>query len=122
MIRKALLVILASVAVAQASAETTGGWDTGNDWLGQVQSDVSSQRLAAFAYLVGMHHIHRNTGLWGECVPTPDGVTYGQIEAVVIKWLEDNPGKRHLDMVGTLHVAKEEVWGSYPLPADKGIC
>ena len=40
--KKALFVILASVAVAQASAYPKGNFSTGNDWLWQAQDDEFS--------------------------------------------------------------------------------
>ena len=121
-IKKVLLVILASVAVAQASAYPKGNFSTGNDWLWQAQSDEFSTRIAARAFLSGMNDLHWYSGLAGECVPTPEGVVYGQVEAVVIKWLEDNPDERHLPMVAVLHTAKKEAWGSSPIPTDAPIC
>ena len=120
--KKALFVILASILASEASANTRGVYSTGNDWLWQIQSDDSGTELNAAAYLSGMNEMHWYSGLAGECVPTPDGVIYGQIQAVVIKWLEDNPDKRHLSMVGTLHIAKKEAWGSTPISPDDPIC
>lgn len=66
--------------------------------------------------------MHWLSGLMGQCVPEPDKVTQGQIEAVVIKWLENNPDKRHQFLPMILHNAKKEAWGTYPLPADQPIC
>ena len=121
-IRKALLVILASVAVAQASAEEKGVLDRGNEWLFRIEAENLVSKAAARAYLLGLDDIHWLTGLAGDCVPAPDGVTQGQIEALVIKWLENNPDQRHQFMPIILHSAKKEAWGSYPLPTDKPIC
>ena len=120
--KKALLVILASAAAAQVSAYPKGNFSTGNDWLWQAQSEEFSTRIAARAFLSGMNDMHWYSGLAGECVPTPEEVIYGQIEAVVIKWLEDNPDERHLPMVAVLHTAKKEAWGSTPITPDDPVC
>ena len=121
-IKKTLWLILACVMASEASANTFGDYSTGNDWLWQIQSDQSGTKLAAAAYLSGMNKMHWYSGLAGECVPTPEEVIYGQVQDVVIKWLEDNPDKRHLDMVGILHIAKKEAWGSTLITPDDPIC
>ena len=121
-IKKVLLVILASAVVAQASAQGVGDYSTGSKWLWQVKSDHETVKIGATAFLLGMNELHWYGGLAGECVPTPDGATYGQVQALVINWLENNPDQRHLHMGIILHKAKREVWGSVSIPKDAPIC
>ena len=120
--KKTLFVILASVMASEASADTLPDISTGNGWLWLAQSDQTSGKIAALTYLQGLSSMHNFSGLAKECAPAPDGVTTGQIQAVVMDYLEDNPDKRHFPMVGIVHEAKKEAWGFFPVPADEPFC
>ena len=74
---------------------------TGNDLLSRCESDDSFERNACLWYVVGAAQGGTIEAIWetGDknryCVP--DNVTFGQLEAIAIKYLREHPEELHLN-------------------------
>ena len=89
------LLFLALIYPAMASAN----WLTGNDLLARCESENSYDLRECIGYLRGVMDAHVALREWEGFMPKyciPEGVTLGQIEAIVVKRLKENPERRHL--------------------------
>ena len=94
---------------------------TGNQWLEQTQSTDSLKSSLAYAYLAGILDTLGLSGLANVCPAIPDGATTTQIRDVLIKYFEDNPEKRHIEMPTTTWSVLVDKYGGFGTD-DDGIC
>lgn len=78
---------------------------TGNDLLRMMRGN-NAEQAAAFGYVVGVSDaLHKIT----LCVP--NGVTVGQVNDVVLLWLDRNPQSRHFSADSMVVAALSPIWG-----------
>jgi hypothetical protein len=83
--------------VGDAARAQTHDMESGNYWLQVCTSRDVSQSTMCLAYLMSVLHFDQVLGwgnVWRPFCPPPE-VTIGQMEAIVIKELRENPAKLH---------------------------
>ena len=98
-----LKVLVCSVALltvaTPAKAEVFESTQTGNGLLGLCRSsDNSREMLACYSYLKGTLDgwlTSENTFRNGPSFCIPEGVTLIQLRDILVRWLDENPERRH---------------------------
>lgn len=113
--KKVVLIALALIAQPAYSL-------TGNEWLEKVNSNDSATQLVGFAYFSGIVDVLvLYSGMGKICANVPSMSTTKQAEAIVLKWFEDNPAKRHYEMPIAIQWALTDAYGHRPVNED-GFC
>jgi hypothetical protein len=84
-----MIFMLSAFATQRASAERS----TGARWLQECQAG----KVTCATYILAVDEFHSVTEPPRYC--TPSGVTIGQMEKVVIKFLQDHPDQLHLPFI-----------------------
>ena len=96
-----VLLFLALIYPAVASASAVTVWEGGNGLLSDCEERATFNEGVCAGYLSGVMDAHQTFKGWGELTqPTyckPDGVTLGQVRAIVVKSLKENPEELHLN-------------------------
>ena len=93
----------------------------GNKWMDDAQSTDDTRPFAAFIYLAGIVDTLKYSGLGNLCPDVPAGVDTRQVQAILIKWFEDNPQNRHFDVSHATFEALGDAYGFVPANAG-GMC
>jgi hypothetical protein len=85
-----------------ASFGVLGSFQTGNELLSKCQESATASGGFGpgycLGYIVAAYDTHKTWGEWGEMkkqICTPEGATQGQLQKVVVKYLEARPEKLH---------------------------
>jgi len=87
--QKAILALLWFV-LTSAYAASIGYFVDGNELKDRLAKKTGSRYQVGLGYVMGVHDA------WNGSFCTPDGVTAGQLDAIVSKYLADNPKLLHL--------------------------
>ena len=107
-----LLAIGASVSLAAT---------TGNELLSHLKEESSGIEYGyATGFIRGIVESYTIFGLSNQCLELPSGVTAGQTNDVVKKFLEDNPKYRHMSAIVLVRVALERSYATKNQASDRG--
>ena len=104
--------VLALATILAITTEASANYYDGNRLLEVCTSNDAGLRGICYGYIIGVHD-------WsGECVTapggwnhdTPTGVTGGQVEKVVMLWLQEHPGDLHQSASYLIARALNNAW------------
>lgn len=98
--------LLLSAATAQA------GMYNGNDLLKFYHEENEMVRGFGMGYMMGVIEVYRSDRKDDLTIPNAALESVTQIEAMVIKFIKDNPDMRHFDGDDLIFFALVEVWGT----------
>ena len=106
-VMRAVLLAAALVALVSASANAQGtdcagvghgpgpGWANGNGLKAYCHGGSPSGQGICIGYAMAVAAIVVGTGVHGNCVCIPPGVSVGQLGAIMVKYLDDHPEGLH---------------------------
>ena len=100
---------VASALLSEPPVVASAELRTGNYWLRMCSMNVPSECLALIEGLHGMHEAKEGPRLY--CAPL--GITFGQMQSVVLKYLQDNPAQLQYESVDLAIVALQR---AFPCP------
>ncbi len=114
--KKTMAFLLASLCMP------THGY-SGNEWLRQAESSNGMRSATAMTYLKGIWEYEMVMGAWGLCSGAPSTAELGQVQKIMIKWLNKNPEKTHKHMIILYPMAVQELYGVTSLiNEESGTC
>jgi hypothetical protein len=99
--KKNILLYLCSLIATSAISGST--FYTGNELYGKGESSNQNDKTFALGYIAGVSDVLVGDDMLKTCVP--ENVTVGQMRDIVIKYLKDNPEKRHFTAHSNVGVA-----------------
>jgi hypothetical protein len=111
MTRSALVLSLAMVIVAPATPSIAEAFYTGNTLYTACTSKDTMTEVDCLGYTSAIADAVISGGmsqLFSACVPA--GVTRGQVQDIVVKWLAANPKVRHDEAAGLVAAALEDAF------------
>ena len=114
--KKAIAFLLASLCMP------THGY-TGNEWLRMAGSSDLTQNAVAMNYLKGIWEYEMVMGAFGLCSGIPTSAELGQVQQIMIKWLNNNPEKTHVHMISLYPTAVQDLYGvTGGISEESGTC
>jgi|14_taG_2_1085336.scaffolds.fasta_scaffold186062_1 hypothetical protein len=98
-----LIICIVALCSLLSSPVLATGYESGNNLLKQCKVDVGLEKVTCLGYVTGVVDVllaRRPLTTFEVCIP--DGVSKGQIVAIVVKWLEDHPERRHFLAAGEI--------------------
>ncbi len=107
----ALALVLVSVA---ASAQTEGGWMSGNELKGFCYSEYAFDRgvCDGFATAVAGFTVRAPDDIYHACIPVTQ-VTRSQLRDIIVKYLDDHPAWLHFSATS---LGSEALKEAFPCP------
>lgn len=111
MVRSAAVALAIVLGSNVTTAQAQGTIDTGNSYLSlceNVKGDANFSSGVCIGYIQGFLDTSVLMRQGNSCIPA--GVTNGQVWDLFVKYLQENPDKRHLPTIILLASATIEAW------------
>jgi hypothetical protein len=121
MVRSAAILAVLALLVGGGAARAED-FMTGNYWLGRCSDESELAKAQCVAFLMGVDQYNEMLNLFEHTQKNqlrycpPAGVTVGQMRAIAVKHLRDNPASLHLPFV---MLATEAFIQAFPCPNGK---